>query len=108
MATAMTLAPVITTGTAGTAAVPIIAVSLAVRVTSFIFQNQSTGSVYIGASAVTTSAGLLVAAGASASFDHEQLRTEMQTYDPSNYFVISAQTGAAFVSLYNYIANRGS
>ncbi len=102
-----TLAPNIKSITAGTVAVslnPTATTSVTIRVTEFTLQNQSTATVYLGGSAVTAAAGagLQIAAAASVSFDRETLRTGSQTYDPSNYWVVSGATGSTLVLFYNY------
>lgn len=107
MAIAHTLAPVLIAVTAGTTAVAVDSASNGVRVTSWTLQNTSTASCYVGGSAVTTSTGFLVAAGTSVSFDRERLRQEAQTYAISNYYVVTAATGAAMVAMYNAVTDRG-
>lgn len=107
MAVVHTLAPVIYAGTIGSTAAVVLASSIAERVTSWSLQNQSTISMYVGGSAVTTTAGWLVTAGSSIAFDAERLRTEAQTYALANYYVITGATNASpYVILINRVTDR--
>lgn len=104
MAVAHTLAPVLVSITAGTAAVQVS--TSAVRVTSWSLQNKSTASCYVGGSGATTSTGWLIAAGGSLAFDLERIGPSMQTFALENYYVITAATGAAMVAMYNAVTDR--
>lgn len=108
MATVHTLEPTVLSITAGTTAVQVAGSSQGIRVTSFSVQNQSTSTVYIGGSAVaaTAGSGFQITAGSTLEFDREKLRTAAETYDPSNYWVITAATGATLVCLFNSVVTR--
>lgn len=104
MAIAFALKPNVVSITAGTTAVQVAATSLGVNITAWILQNQGTGTIYVGGSAVaaTAGSGLQLSAGSSINFGHERLRSDQQTYAPSNYWVITTATANTCVLFYNY------
>lgn len=109
MATVHTLEPSVVSITVSSAAAQVAGSSQGIRVTSFTVQNQGTGTVYIGGSGVaaTTGSGLQIAAGATLSLGRESLRQEGQTYDPSNYWLITAATSSQpCVLFYNSVQTR--
>lgn len=107
MSISFTLFPVVSTVTAGTAAVVVVAASNASPIQEWVFQNQGTGNVYLGGSGVTTSAGFLVAPGDTIKFNAQKRGADSGawlSYSMSNYYVISAATGVACVAYYDDIS----
>lgn len=94
MATAETLAPVVFTLSATSAATNLVAASNNCRTTNFAVQNNGTAVVYIGGSAVTTSAGLGIAAGETLVLGEQTLRTAREIFDASNYWAVTGAGGS--------------
>lgn len=108
MASVQTLGPQVASVVAGTTAIQVATASTTNPVISWTLQNQGTGTVYLGGSAVTSSAGggLQIPVAGSVTYDINTKLTAAQPFGLDNYWLITAATGAQCVLFYNVINTR--
>lgn len=107
MASVQTIAPIIVACTVNSAATQFALTSLAIRVSTFAFQNNGTASVYLGGSSVVAagSAGFTLAAGETIILGEQERRMAREQFDPANYYAIAGTT-CNCILFYNEIAAR--